>query len=100
VIDGLVLARMGICASIVGLLLLSVTSARGHSWYEPSCCSGQDCAPVADGVVTENRLGVHVQGFGFLSPSDSRVRWSRDDQDHVCASGGKLLCVYRKPSGM
>jgi hypothetical protein len=43
---------------------------------------------------------VHVQGFGILSRSDSRLRTSRDDQDHVCQQPGKLLCVYRKPNGM
>jgi hypothetical protein len=55
---------------------------------------------VADSVVEELADGVHVTGFGVLSYSDPRVRWSRDFEAHVCATLStprKLLCVYRKP---
>ena len=71
--------------------------AMQTTFYEPSCCSGRDCAPVADGVVSEKAAGVLVQGYGLLSYSDARLRWSRDDRDHVCAQAGKLLCIYRRP---
>jgi hypothetical protein len=77
-----------------------LASAQAHSWYEVACCHERDCVPVEDGVVVEKTDGVHVQGFGILSRSDSRLRTSRDDQDHVCQQPGKLLCVYRKPNGM
>ena len=49
---------------------------------------------------TELPDGVHVSGFGVLSYSDPRLRWSRDFEAHVCATQyapRKLLCVYRKP---
>lgn len=79
-------------------------SAFAHDWYEAACCSGQDCAPVPDGTVTETDHGVEVKGWGTMAESDSRLRWSQDDQDHLCiAKGGymwstrpKLMCVYRK----
>lgn len=86
----------GACA----LFLLSASAAFAHSFYEPACCSDRDCAPVADGVVVEKADGVHVKGWDVLSRTDPRLRWSRDDQDHVCQQPGKLLCVYRKPNGM
>lgn len=94
--------HMGVGVAVVGLLWLAgTTGARSHNWYELACCSDKDCGPVVEGVVTEDRAGVHVKGHGLMSPSDSRIRWSRDDQDHLCTSpSGKLLCVYRRPTGM
>jgi hypothetical protein len=83
-------------------LLMSIFAgpAGAHSWYEPACCSGQDCNAVDEGVVVEMGDGVHVKGWGTLSRSDPRVRWSRDGFDHVCSMAGKLYCVYRKPNSM
>ena len=78
----------------------AVTFASAHSWYEAACCSSKDCKSVDDGAVLEMADGVHVKGWGVLSRSDSRLRWSRDDRDHICEQPGKLLCVYRKPNGM
>jgi len=89
--------------ALAGIFLLSIRpAADAHSWYEVACCSGVDCAPVPDTVVEELPDGVHVSGFGVLSYSDPRLRWSRDFEAHVCATQGsqpKLLCVYRKPKG-
>lgn len=88
--------------ALVTSFCLSANAALSHSWYEPACCGGQDCGPVDDAVVDERRDGVHVKGFGVLSYSDPRLRWSRDFEAHVCATKGgepKLLCVYRKPKG-
>lgn len=91
------------------LILLGFCSlARAHDWYESACCSGKDCKPVPDGTVVEMHDGVLVKGFGTLSESDNRLRWSQDDRDHICAQPptmfngapiggpGKLMCVYRK----
>jgi hypothetical protein len=88
----------GTLAAIALLVALFVGAALSHEWYEPACCSGNDCAPVDDGTVVEKSDGVHVQGWGVLNRSDPRVRWSRDDRDHVCAIAGKLYCVYRNPN--
>ena len=85
---------------VVVLTALPSHAMRVHSWYEAACCSGIDCAPAADSVVEELADGVHVSGFGVLSYSDPRLRWSRDFEAHVCATQSaprKLLCVYRKP---
>lgn len=71
--------------------------ASSHSWYESACCGGNDCQPVADEAVINAKEGVQVEGFGLLSYSDSRLRWSRDNANHICAQGPKLNCVYRRP---
>lgn len=98
----------GLCFGMIMLVVLWgfwVTAAKAHNapsgWqYDLSCCSDQDCGPVEDGVVTERKDGIHVEGHGVLSETDPRVRWSRDGQDHLCLSPtNKLLCVYRKPKG-
>jgi hypothetical protein len=76
--------------------------ALSHSWYEPACCSGVDCAPVQDGLIEDRADGVHVRGYGTLSYTDARLRWSQDDRDHMCVTqdaSHKLLCVYRRPKG-
>jgi hypothetical protein len=79
-------------------------SAFGHGWYEYACCSDKDCRPVEDGYVVERVDGIHVKNWGVLHPSDSRLRMSRDDKDHVCEQikpgNSKLMCVYLKPQGM
>lgn len=87
------------------LIAAAINSADAHDWYETSCCSGKDCAPVSDDIVVETKDGIVVKGYGILSESDPRVRWSQDERDHLCVSrnslwGGpvkeKLMCVYRK----
>ena len=88
-------------AWVLFVLALLVGPAESHSWYESACCGGTDCAPVPDGVVVNTKEGVMVAGFGLLSYTDPRLRWSRDDHDHVCASHDlppKLHCIYRKPT--
>ena len=82
-------------------LIIYLTPANAHDWYDAKCCSGIDCAEVPNGTVEEKSDGIHVKGHGILSYTDSRLNWSRDDQDHLCVSksSGKLLCVYRKPKG-
>lgn len=97
-----VLAASVLIAVFIILALASVP-ARGHEWYENACCSDRDCAPVADGTVTDKKGGVAIEGFGTLNYSDPRLRWSRDNRDHLCISSGppqKLICVYRRFKGI
>jgi hypothetical protein len=85
------------------ILILLGGPAAAHEWYELSCCDEQHCSPVPDGTVEEGKDGVIVQNFGILSYTDPRLRWSKDNRDHLCILRGykpKLLCVYRKPKGM
>ena len=84
---------------VPGGLKIVATILAIHGWYDLECCGDRDCYPVDSGVVKELKEGVVVQGFGILSYSDRRLRWSKDDRDHICAarSGGGLICVYRRP---
>lgn len=92
--------------SLVILALLTSTSpTSAHDWYEFSCCGNRDCKPVPDDTVTETKDGVLIKGFGLVSETDPRLRWSQDDRDHICSQDissfgakvtTKLLCVYRK----
>jgi hypothetical protein len=53
-------------------------------------------------MIEERADGVHVRGYGTLSYTDARLRWSQDDRDHMCITqdaSHKLLCVYRRPKG-
>ena len=69
--------------------------ALSHSWYEPACCSGVDCGPVQDGMIEERADGVHVRGYGTLSYTDARLRWSQDDRDHMVEDGRiKVTCEF------
>jgi hypothetical protein len=77
-----------------------------HDWYEQSCCSNTHCHPVPDGTVTNTGAGVFVKGYGLLSYTDPRLRWSQNNSDHLCelpqtlgeseSREMKLLCVYRR----
>ena len=56
-------------------------------------------APIID-VVQETKDGIVVRGFPMLSYTDPRLHWSEDDQDHICARGQSLFCIYRRPKDM
>jgi hypothetical protein len=88
------------CAFVLTLALL-VLPARSHSpLYDMSCCNDRDCKPVPDGTIIEKPDGMHVKGHGILSRTDPRIRWSRDEREHLCVDPqGKLLCIYPKPNG-
>jgi hypothetical protein len=84
---------------LIVILVLYNAVAKSHSWYEPACCSGNDCKPVHDDDVVEKPDGVHVRGWGVLSRTDPRIRTSRDDASHICEMPNKLYCVYMRPNG-
>lgn len=81
-------------------LALSLPLLLAHSWYEPMCCSGQDCAPLTrESRVVPARGGYHV----FVRPGDpavffpqDKVRPSQDGLYHVCISlhSQAPLCLY------
>lgn len=101
----ILLFALGAIAVIVGAALTALSAAQAHEtktgWrYDNACCSEQHCHPVKDGVVTDMADGVWVEGFGIMSYTDQRLRRSGDDEDHLCTSDGKLLCVYQKPKDM
>lgn len=58
--------------------------AEAHSWYEPVCCSGQDCRQVPARDVREN-----LDGSWTYLPYDVTflpymIRESQDERIHAC----------------
>lgn len=108
-IVGLVLVAIILFYASIFLLVLN-TPARAHSWYDPACCSGKDCAPAPVGSVVATRDGwrVHIEpgehpmlgdmSFDAVIPYDSHgIKESQDSQFHICISGGpdpRYLCLY------
>lgn len=71
------------------LACLASSAAHGHSWYDPACCSQQDCFPTTE--VLETPFGTFYQN----RPVDSsKIRKGMDDSYHVCIRAGQILCVY------
>ena len=64
-------------------LAIPLLLVPAHSFYDPSCCGGQDCAPVADGAVTEDPDGYHFEDM-TIPYSDPLIKVSPDDQFHIC----------------
>jgi hypothetical protein len=85
------------------ILALIAREASAHSFYSYECCSDRDCGPVDDAAVEERPDGYHVRGFvEVVKLGDPRLKWSPDDQDHVCARTGvaeRIYCIYRRSKG-
>lgn len=92
---------------LVAALLASMASA--HGWYDPACCSDQDCAPVANVTVTVTAEGYLLQlgpgdhplvGDRFIEKlfpfDDPRVRQSQDEYYHACVAAQTdwVYCIY------
>jgi hypothetical protein len=84
------------------ILLLLATPVQAHEWYDKDCCDKQHCHPVPDGMVTENKNFIIVQGYTPVPKISPKARWSQDQRDHICTSddGQQLYCVYRAQRGM
>lgn len=88
------------------------TAASGWQ-YDPACCSTQDCAPIrvelveitAEGYRVTVRPGDHplvdVPSTYVFPFNDSRVRFSGDQNYHLCigAYTKKGLCLYIPGTG-
>jgi hypothetical protein len=82
---------------------IGATSALPHSWYDPDCCSSQDCEPVKHVAFVDSERGVlpvmivtTSLGTQPITP-DTKIRVSKDSRMHACIWQGKLLCLYMPP---
>jgi hypothetical protein len=81
-------------------LTLAIPVLLAHSWYEPECCSGQDCDPLTrESSVISVRGGYQVTvrpGAPTVFFSQDKVRPSRDGLYHACISlsAGTPICLY------
>jgi hypothetical protein len=98
---------LGICLALAALALLLAAAlsspASAHSWYDPDCCSNQDCEPVSavsfvasDPGTTPVMVVTTSLGTKPLTPA-TRVRESKDSRMHACIYQGRLLCLYMPP---
>lgn len=106
--------RSGIALCILGLAVLP---AFAHSWYDPSCCSGQDCAPIPSIAVTAGeggwrvrlRVGDHPLVTGPIDvtvPYDEALP-SQDGAFHACIRDQTpgweyvtpIICLYVPDTG-
>ena len=101
-------AQAALAAGVVLAVTLGLLTAAGragaHEWYDPYCCSDQDCAPLDDGAVIEGPAGYEIPSTGETIPyRDDRVRPSADGRFHRCAlpgTPGHTRCLYVPPGGV
>ena len=75
-------------------VLLVITTARSHSWYDPECCSDSDCRPVHSSEVIETETGWKHLPSGKEFRKD-QVKPSKDRHFHICVSPhGTPYCIY------
>ncbi len=106
-------ARKYVALALLALALLAFTvPAFAHSWYDPSCCSTQDCAPIPAHAVTKGPDGWHVrieQGehplvmfpIEEVVPFDEALP-SQDGDFHACvraavqpgSTDSRIICLY------
>jgi hypothetical protein len=90
----------GLIATALVAVFLWPSEAKAHSWYDPQCCSGQDCEAIPESAITlveggyrvryKAKLGLEVD---VIVPF-SEARMSRDGSHHGCANQKKFLCLY------
>jgi len=82
-------------------LLLFVSPAMAHDWYDADCCHNRDCHALADGAVTATSKGWLIRETGELIPfGDARERRSQDSHFHRCEpKAGRTRCLYVPPFG-
>jgi hypothetical protein len=89
------------CAALIFVVMLISHVALAHSWYDLSCCSTYDCAPLKNQRdVTE--AGTDTYFRGDLVPPE-KIKDGKDEFWHACLPlvDGKpvLRCLYRPIRG-
>lgn len=79
----------------LAFLLALTMPVLAHSWYPASCCSDNDCKPVACEDIDETPTGYIYDGVTFQK---SAAKPSKDRYCHVCImkSGSTRtgLCLF------
>lgn len=101
-------------ALLAALACLLARGASAHDWYPYECCSGHDCAPLADARVRETPTGyvvIVMPGEHPMWPREraapltlaiayGRAKASPDGRFHLCINGaGELLCWFAAVGG-
>jgi len=85
--------------TLLGIWIAGTTAVRGHSFYDPYCCSGQDCEPIDDKRVQLVEGGYLLDGK-FHIPHD-QARQAPDGNYHACfwPNADTLRCFYKPMLG-
>ncbi len=82
-------------------LLVGANPAKAHDWYPLSCCSEQDCRPLAEAkgeTVTEGADGWHLWDGRIVARRTAKI--SPDRQYHLCETLSRsVLCFFVPPGG-
>ena len=99
-------ASSAVAVPLLALGLFAVP-ASGHDapsgWSYPfSCCSMNDCRPVATKAISERPEGFVINVTGEVVPyQDTRVRPSPDGEFHWCSvaggESGRTICLFVPP---
>ena len=97
--------RRKLLAAFALLIVVFLSSpAYAHSWYDPDCCSDNDCEPVSSVSFVASSPGsvpvmVVTTSFGTKPvTSKTKLRESKDSRMHACIYQGELICLYMPPS--
>ena len=99
--DGLLVAALAATMAMPGWRAEAHDAPSGWS-YPYSCCTDQDCRPVATRSVSERPQGYVINVTGEVVPyADRRVRMSPDGEFHWCSVAGKdntrTICLFVPP---
>lgn len=84
---------IGALIGIVAFFAILI-AAQAHDWYDPQCCSGEDCRPVPAEEVIETETGWKHLPSGIEFRKD-QVKPSKDRHFHICVSKyGTPYCIY------
>lgn len=100
---------------VIFTLSFFLTAAEAHEWYDPECCSGEDCAPIAakpwqveripGGYRIKLRQGDHPMVRRTIEveigDENPKLRQSHDEKWHVCVGPASqaVFCVYKPDAG-
>jgi hypothetical protein len=78
-------------------VIAPASSAAAHDWYPVDCCSGHDCAPLADGRVERRPDGYLIDGRWFFPNAEARR--SLSGHYHSCepSPGERPKCFFAPP---
>ena len=82
------------------LLLLGSDGAHGHSFFDPYCCSGEDCKPYPKAEVQPVPGGWNVTPEPGAQPiffKQEAYRASEDGEIYLCIYQGQARCIYLAP---
>tara|TARA_R110000822_G_scaffold73572_4_gene176767 strand:+ start:747 stop:1037 length:291 start_codon:yes stop_codon:yes gene_type:complete len=86
----------GLMLAIIIIVILVMSGAYAHSWYDFSCCDRRHCAEI-DEVPVKVQGGYRLQDGSFFP--NKMLKESRDSNWHACKIAGSPVCLYAPMAG-